>query len=172
MVRKNIPVNVIGKDLSTVGGRLSAERQRVRLTVADFALQCGVTKQTQIKYEANANFPDTRYLEAAITRGVDVMYVLTGLRSIEAMSDEHQNLVEAYEAAPIELRKAAFAVLISPYRRDLDLARCQAGYFQYQILGESDVRYEGRSGKQATPQSSSEEFDASLKKAQDSSEEQ
>lgn len=143
MVRKNIPVNKNQRDLFTCGGRLGVERERVGLTVQDFALQCGVTKQTQIKYEANQNYPDIRYLSACEGRGVDVMYVLTGARSTEAMSDEHQNLIEAYEAASDDLKRAAFAVLLSPWKKGyLDKPIKEPGYFQHQILGEDDVRYE------------------------------
>lgn len=150
MVRKNIPVNENGKNLLTVGGRLYSERARIRMTLVDFALLCGVTKQTQIKYESNQNHPDTRYLERAMHRGVDVMYVLTGERDSVAMSAEHQNLIEAYEACSEDLRRAAFAVLLSPLKKGyLDKPMKEPGYFQHEILGEDDVRYEAHraSGK-------------------------
>lgn len=150
MVRKNIPVNTQGKDLSTTGGRLAGERMRVGFTVLDFALLCGVTKQTQIKYESNANAPDTRYLERCLERGVDVMYVITGERSASApLNPEYQNLIAAYEAAPEPLRRAVFGVLLSPYKREWEMARKRPGYFKYEILGEEDVRY--TKGPLATP---------------------
>lgn len=142
MVRKNIPVNSEGKDLSTIGGRLAGERARIKMTIQDFALQCGVSKQTQIKYEANANAPDTRYLLGCLAKGVDVMYILTGERSpATPLNPEFQNLIEAYEAAPEPLRRAVFGVLLSPYKREWDKARVSPGYFQHEILGENDVRY-------------------------------
>lgn len=142
MVRKNIPVNVDSNNLMTIGGRLSAERQRLKFTVADFGLQCGVTKQTQIKYEANANHPDTRYLEAAIEKGLDVLYLLTGRRGGGPMSDEHQNLIEAYEAATPQLRLAAFAVLASPYMGTAERSMRIPGYFHREVLCKDDVRFD------------------------------
>lgn len=141
MVRKNIPVNTKSKDLSTFGGRLAFERDSLGFTIVDWALQCGVTKQTQIKYEGGANFPDARYLVEADRLHADVMYILTGSRTYEAMSDEHQNLLEAYLDAPAELKRAAFAVLLSPYVSDYERARVDPGYYRHEIKGEEDVRF-------------------------------
>lgn len=119
---------------------------RIGFTVVDFAILCGVTKQTQIKYENNSNAPDTRYLEGCLARGVDVMYVITGERSASApLNPEYQNLIDAYEAAPEPLRRAAFGVLLSPYKREWEMARKRPGYFKYEILGEEDVRYTNES---------------------------
>lgn len=153
MVRKSIPVNENDKNLSSIGGRLFSERTRIRMTLVDFALQCGITKQTQIKYEANQNSPDTKYLSACMSRGVDVMYVLTGYRSHDALSDEHQNLIEAYEASSADLKRAAFAVLLSPWKKGyLDKPMKEPGYFQHEIRGEDDVRYEAhRAALKDTP---------------------
>lgn len=153
MGRKNIPVNDSGKNLDSVGGRIYFERAKLGKTLVDFALQCGVTKQTQIKYEGNQNFPDTRYLEGAMRQGADVMYILTGYRSHDALSDTHQNLIEAFEAAPEELKNAAFAVLLSPFKKELLRKVIDTpGYFQHQILGEEDARFEAHHAKRRAEQ--------------------
>lgn len=141
MVRKNILVNVKSKNLSIVGGRIASERESLGLTIVNFALQCGVTKQTQIKYEAGENYPDTRYLERAGHCGVDILYVLTGSKSNEAMTEPHQNLIEAYEDAPDTLKRAAFAVLLSPYVPEYEKAEKIPGYHRYELKGEEDVRF-------------------------------
>lgn len=129
-----------------MGGRLAFERDSLNFKIVDWALQCGVTKQTQIKYEGGANFPDTRYLVEADRLGADVMYILTGSRTYEAMSDEHQNLLEAYLDAPAELKRAAFAVLLSPYVSDYERARVDPGYYRHEIKGEEDVRFNPDNG--------------------------
>lgn len=142
MVRKNTPVNSKSSDLSTIGGRLWAERDRLKFKQLDLCLRTGVSKSTQIKYEAGENFPDVRYMSTLDKMGFDVLYILTGTRSTEAMSPIHQNLIEAYEDAPDTLKQAAFAVLLSPYLRDIDMSRNVPGYHRYIIKGEEDVRYE------------------------------
>lgn len=143
MVRKNTQVNSQSRDLKTIGGRLVAERERLNWKQGDFCVRLAVSKSTQIKYEASANFPDARYLAELDAMGFDVLYILTGARSTEAMSEEHQNLIEAYEAASDDLKRAAFAVLLSPWKKGyLDKPIKEPGYFQHQILGEDDVRYE------------------------------
>jgi len=142
MVRKNTPVNNKSSDLSTIGGRLWAERDRLKVKQVDLCLRTGVSKSTQIKYEAGENFPDARYMSTLDKMGFDVLYILTGTRSIDAMSPTHQNLIEAYEDAPDTLKQAAFAVLLSPYLRDIDMSRRVPGYHRYIIKGEEDVRYE------------------------------
>lgn len=81
------------------------------------------------------------------------MYIMTGVRSTDSkISAEHQNLIEAYEAAPESIRRAVFAALLSPYKSEWDKARLVPGYFRAEILGEDDVRYDAhRAEKKAPP---------------------
>jgi transcriptional regulator with XRE-family HTH domain len=64
----------------TVGSRLHEERLRLGLNQTDFGAIGGVTKATQINYEKGERSPDANYLLAVTARGVDLMYVLTGVR--------------------------------------------------------------------------------------------
>lgn len=142
MVSKTTPVNDESKDLATFGGRLIAERNRLRLKQVDTCLLGGVSKTTQIKYESNERRPDTEYLERLDRHGFDVLYLLTGSRSTESLTPELQNLVDAYQDAPLLLREAAFAVLLSPTLRRVRLSREVPGYARYELKGENDVRYQ------------------------------
>lgn len=60
------------------GVRLRAERLRLGLTQAAFALAVGVSKTSQVSYESDLYTPDLAYLEAATRIGVDPMFVLSG----------------------------------------------------------------------------------------------
>lgn len=141
MVSKTIPVNAIDKDLSTFGGRFRAERDRLKLKQADLCAKTGVSKVTQIKYESNERRPDVDYLVALAGLGFDLMYLLTGFRSSDALDPELQNLVEAYSDAPEAVRRAAFGVLLSPYARDVERARAEPGWYRHEVRGEGDLRY-------------------------------
>lgn len=64
----------------TIGDRLKEERSRLGLSQTDLAAVGGVGKTTQINYEKGSGSPDARYLAAAADRGVDILYVVTGVR--------------------------------------------------------------------------------------------
>lgn len=70
--------------MSTVGDRLREERDRVGLNQVDFGALGGVGKGAQFNYEKNERSPDADYLRAIAAHGVDVMYVLTGVRAAHA----------------------------------------------------------------------------------------
>lgn len=61
------------------GQRLREERLRLAKNQTDFAQQGGVTKKTQMLYEAGSRSPDASYLAAIEAAGADVTYILTGV---------------------------------------------------------------------------------------------
>lgn len=64
--------------------RLRAERTRLGLNQTDFAALAGVTKKTQMLYEAGDRAPDTHYLTAVTQAGVDMYYLITGQKILDA----------------------------------------------------------------------------------------
>ncbi len=144
MVSTNKPVNCfLGFDRKTFGVRLGDERKRLGFSQADVRLRTGVGKNAQINYEAGTTIPDAEYLWLLRGAGFDLMYVLTGERSPETpLNPELQNLLDAYAVAPLALRRAVFCALLSPYKDEWDKSRVVPGFFQHQILGEEDVRFE------------------------------
>ncbi|SDG22055.1 Helix-turn-helix [Onishia taeanensis] len=67
--------------MNTIAERLREERLRLELSQTELAAAGGVGKTTQINYEKGARNPDSAYLSALAGIGLDVQYVLTGLRS-------------------------------------------------------------------------------------------
>lgn len=146
MVAKMVPVNTSDPNFGTIGERLAAERERLGWSQIDLRLQMGVSKGTQIRYESGETSPTADYLVDLIGKGFDVLYILTGNRDASALSDEHQNLIEAYDDAPEALKRAVFAALVvqssNVIRSSVDHARHYPGYYRHEIRGESDVRYQ------------------------------
>lgn len=75
-------------DLNTIGGRLKAERQRLGKSQAALAELASVTKNTVIGWEQGAASPNANALSAWTLAGVDVLYVVTGERTLPASSPE------------------------------------------------------------------------------------
>ena len=65
----------------SVGKRLVEERTRLEMTQVAFHEACGVSKKAQFNFENDINLPGGAYLIAAAALGVDVSYVLTGVRN-------------------------------------------------------------------------------------------
>jgi len=65
----------------SIGARLREERERLKLSQTPFAEAGGATKQTQHAYESNRTPPKANYLAKVARLGVDVGYVITGIRA-------------------------------------------------------------------------------------------
>ncbi len=95
-----------------LSARLAEERKRLRQNQTDFGRLGGVSKGSQILYEKGEGVPTGDYFAAIAIGGVDVQYVLTGIRSSVALTPEERLLVDRYRASPPELRDAALRVLL------------------------------------------------------------
>lgn len=77
----------------------------------EFAIACGVKQLAQSNYETDKRNPDSAYLVSAARLGVDVTYLITGIRSPEqpagelltprkvALLDNYDHLTESDKAA-------------------------------------------------------------------------
>ena len=97
--------------MSTYGERLREERERLGMNQTAFAAQGGVQKRAQVNYEASERYPDVAYLGALATVGVDVQYVVTGVRSGAALPPDEQELLDLFRAAPLAVKAAAIGAL-------------------------------------------------------------
>ncbi|MGX9694917.1 helix-turn-helix domain-containing protein [Achromobacter anxifer] len=107
-----------------IGSRLREERKRLRMDQATFGEVGGVKALAQLTYESGKRSPDANYLERVAAAGVDVLYVLTGVRTLseadlaadlKRYGDAWETLEMALEAAGRELspekkRRAADAL--------------------------------------------------------------
>ncbi|MEC5319017.1 helix-turn-helix transcriptional regulator [Brenneria populi subsp. brevivirga] len=99
--------------MGSFGDRLKAERERLGMNQTDFAELAGTTRKSQFNYESNLRRPDADYLAAVAAAGVDVLYVLTGQRSMPVesqLSTEQQRLLEAFNTMTPEQKKTVLDV--------------------------------------------------------------
>lgn len=69
----------------------------------DFGAAAGVSRGTQKAYELESSSPDIRYLSALQGMGVDVNFVLTGMRGpteSSGLSADESSLLEQYRQLP------------------------------------------------------------------------
>jgi transcriptional regulator with XRE-family HTH domain len=66
------------------GGRLLEERIRLGLSQDRMAGLGRVAKRTYCNYESGLREPGAAFLEAMAAAGADVLYVLTGVRDVDA----------------------------------------------------------------------------------------
>lgn len=78
-----------------LGQRLKEERKRLGLSQEALAHSGGVQRLAQAQYEAETTCPTTRYLSAIGATGIDLPYLLLGIRSNDcALSAVQQQRVE------------------------------------------------------------------------------
>ena len=119
-------VKRISVRMSVFYERLREERKKLGLNQADFAALGRVTVDSQGNYERGLRKPDSAYLEAIALEGVDVGYLLTGVRTsvgmvkttgksevagVRQLTQEEAALLDNYNAADEQGRAAARRVL-------------------------------------------------------------
>jgi len=93
---------------------LREERQRLDLNQTQLGETGGVTKKTQMLYEAGDRYPDAAYLAAIAAAGADVRYIVTGERdgpAPEVLSSDERELLVLFRAAPLAVKAAAIGAL-------------------------------------------------------------
>lgn len=73
--------------MGDIGDRLKEERTRLGLSQEALGEIGGVRKGAQFNYEAGVRSPDAEYLKALAATGVDVAYIITGIRTVSAASE-------------------------------------------------------------------------------------
>lgn len=95
--------------LLNFGDRLREERIRLGLNQGELAFVAKVSKTTQFNYEKGERSPDGPYLANVAAIGVDVLYVLTGVRAAPSSADlspDESELLNHYRSMPEQDRAA------------------------------------------------------------------
>lgn len=92
--------------------RLVEIRKHMKLNQTAFAVLGGVQKDTQSNYEKSLRKPDAAYLMNLAGHGIDVLYLLTGVRTTsKEITPEEQVLLDNYRNADDGGKQAAYRVL-------------------------------------------------------------
>lgn len=99
---------------AAIGSRLREERIRLGMTQADFADFGTVAKRTALEWEQGKTSPNAVFLAAASRQGVDILYVVNGVRLSDtntAPPADEQAIVEAWRALSPEHKRLASRLL-------------------------------------------------------------
>ncbi|HHQ4177262.1 TPA: helix-turn-helix domain-containing protein [Pseudomonas aeruginosa] len=107
----------VGTKLS-IGRRIKEERERLGYTQGDFAELVNASRKSQMRWEQEGGpSPDAEALAIWSSEGVDVPYVLTGVRSSRGTNQhlpaDEQVLLEAYRGLTASKRKELLAALLT-----------------------------------------------------------
>lgn len=113
--------------------RLKEERKRTGLTADEAAEAMEISRTTQFAYENGSTSPDCDYLLRAAEKGVDLAYVLTGIRRGDGArrSEREQDLLNRYQVLPPKLQDIIESVALLAWmslqeRKGYDLAAAYA----------------------------------------------
>lgn len=99
------------------GNRLREQRVKLGLSQSAFGQLAGVTKKTQMLYEADERAPDTNYMAAIAAAGVDAYYILTGVD--EATRQARADHSRGTALARAKLREEIALAALPPRQRAL-----------------------------------------------------
>jgi len=96
---------------TSLGDRLKEERRKTGLSQEEFARVGGVGRNSQFEYEKGKTPPNTDYLTRLAGSGVDVAYVVTGVRSSDSLAPADLDLLDRISRLTSAHRKAVATVI-------------------------------------------------------------
>ena len=111
----------------------------------------GVKKLAQFRYENGDTYPNAQYLTEVVKIGIDVNYVLFGVRSNAELTSEEQQLLETFRAAPPAVRQFMLGGIASSAGMKIEGNHNQQHNYtdadNMEIKGDNNVQISGRARK-------------------------
>ncbi|TCM61888.1 helix-turn-helix protein [Acinetobacter calcoaceticus] len=101
-----------------IGSRIKEERTRLGLNQPDFAALANSSKRTLIDWEKEVSSPTAVQMAALAQSGVDVQYVITGLRSSNALPTDETLVLEKYRLADQDVKTNVVLLLLGASNKD------------------------------------------------------
>lgn len=135
----------------SIGQRLKEERERIGLSQEQLGIVGGVKKLAQFRYENGDTYPNAQYLTEVVKIGIDVNYVLFGVRSNAELTSEEQQLLETFRAAPPAVRQFMLGGIASSAGMKIEGNHNQqhnhTAADKMEIKGDNNVQIAGRARK-------------------------
>lgn len=90
--------------------RLKEERLAKKYSQKALSEIGGITTRSYINYEKGISVPDSKYLAKWAIAGIDIQYVVTGVRSTQALTEAEQRLINCFKRADASKKAAIMAV--------------------------------------------------------------
>ena len=99
---------------TAIGERIREERERLGFSQPAFAALAEASKSSQISWEKETAYPNAKALATWAKLGVDVSYVLTGVRmsSEHVLASDEAELLSLFRASPLAVKAAAIGALL------------------------------------------------------------
>lgn len=97
--------------IDQIGARLLEERRRLNISQTEMGKLGGVAMRTYHTYETGARMPDAECLANLYQAGVDVLYVVTGVRNNATLSNAETVLLEQFNRMDWKMQQATLALV-------------------------------------------------------------
>ena len=124
-----IGMNDFLNNLQAVGARLRSERERMRMKQDDFAELGGAKRVSQSQYEGGKSPLGIEYLLRLKAHGVDIGYVVTGVRSDSLLLLDEQMLLDKYLRLSPTMREIAHVMISSIGDKPDEEKRAEANFW-------------------------------------------
>ncbi|MFK3815992.1 helix-turn-helix domain-containing protein [Pseudomonas sp. NPDC089407] len=99
---------------NALGIRLKEERKRLGYSQQSFSDKLDVSRRTQTMYETGSRDPGGCYLRKALSEGVDIAYVMTGVRSFRQLvniGQSEEKLLQLFMHLTPEQKDTVFRII-------------------------------------------------------------
>jgi transcriptional regulator with XRE-family HTH domain len=135
--------------MSTWNMRLREERKRLGLSQSQFAAMAEIGYRTIGNYESGARYPGIDVLLRMQSHGVDVEYILTGLRNVTHMTTQEKDLITIYRALGEESKWKVnfFSLCILPSAKKIGDLNMSDEFYQYFFSQLEEILQQARNAK-------------------------
>lgn len=102
-------------NMSNYAARLAEERRRVCPHQGDFAKGIGITQGRQSLLEQGKRELRADYLDVVAQAGLDVRYIITGIRATESLAPDANELLSLYMGMPGDFQEGVLIHVRSMY---------------------------------------------------------